>query len=546
MIPKSLHLVVLVAGLQLVASEDIASGSGESGANAGSDDVVGGGEYITLTYRTISSAPAEIGATSIIVNDLTGIKTGDAMTIDPDGNAEKTKVTGVQTSRARRATPGTVEFADPLKFSYPRGFAVEFTLLRLVGDTDDIPPVDTNPHSDAASIATYAFADRTLVPDSCTKTGINAETCYTLHRGNGICTSACNTEACGFDDGDCKCSWNSDCPAGHTCHVGDCALDKEWESCAETRCHTDDQCDRARKFSADDWGSSSCGIGFKCEGSTCSYNCDAWCGDTFGEGWVSDGGSGATGVEECSGCKLEDANKHRTWIIAGCMLAGLVIVLIPGAIIFAVGHQYPGICSAPWGGAGSGHGRGVVSPAPEKLETGDAADAERRDTNPQLDANAGPPGVAETALSDKRQSYEAELQDYQTSTGAASRGSIVNVAGMQGPRPGATVASVGRPSLAARPAFVPSQQQQQPKQQYPAQQRQNTGQPMAAASYAQPTAAASFSAPGGGFAQPTPGGGFAQPVANPASRGSVVNLAGLQQPGNNGGGDDSSASSVEV
>lgn len=462
MLPNSLALAILVVAVQLSApihAADVETGSGESGES---------GE-LYITYIRMASASVSIGATSVLLNDITGISAGDTMIFDPDGNAEITTVVGISAARRMRREPGTVTFADALAHSYPNGVTVAFKVPVKDG-SGGFP----DPNSDAASIAKYAFAERVLAIDSCTPVSAS-DVCYTLHRGNGICTNACNTEACNFDDGDCKCSWTSDCPSGQSCLVGDCKPDDKWESCAETRCRTDDECDR---------GTSSCGAGFRCEGSTCSYNCDEWCGDSFGMGWVSDGGSAPNGYGECNGCmQLDGRSEYRTWIMIGCIVGAIVIVLVPGAIIFAVGKRWPRVCAGPWC---SGGGRnGMVSPAPElpinggKAQGTNPAAAKRRDTNP---------GVAETVPG------TTSLNAIDTVVAPPAR---IVTSGVQGHAQRPEAASVARPSMAARPSIVPSQQAN--NRVLPPQQRQGVVRPT------QQTAQMAS------FAQPRPGGGFQQP-----------------------------------
>jgi len=505
MLPSPLRVAGLVAFLQLVASNGLEGSGSDSGSGSveeGNDD---GRIRLTMTYRTISSEELLVGATSAKVNNINGVQAGSILTIDPEGLAEKktvTSFTAFDSTRGRRSVRGEIKFAQPLRARYQKGVAIQITTF-----VDSIAPVDTDPHSDTASIAAYAFADRNYQIDPCSKSlnhsvlgPAEENVCYVHQRGNGICTVGCNTEACKYDSGDCKCTWTSDCPAHQSCQVGDCVTDLKWESCIETRCTTDADCSR---------GSSACGIGFGCAGSTCGHNCDAWCRDSFGESWISNGVS--EGGEQC-GCKLVDGvSDNRTYILLGCLLAGIVIVLVPGLIMLVVSRKRPTCCAAPWadGRQEKVHVRSsVVSPAaPED----DVEKAERKDTNPNLAQNLvdslvlgavgaeqpGPqPGVAETAMPSGVDTTELAAPP----TRVPSNGSY-----KQTSQPGAVASggrAMNRPSIHARPAFVPSQKK-------PPQPRKSST---------------------GSFSQPVEGG-FAQPPS-------------LTQPG--AGGEDSRGSSAST
>lgn len=117
-----------------------------------------------ITYIRMASASVSIGATSVLLNDITGISAGDTMIFDPDGNAEITTVVGISAARRMRREPGTVTFADALAHSYPNGVTVAFKVPVKDG-SGGFP----DPNSDAASIAKYAFAERVYVPSACAR-----------------------------------------------------------------------------------------------------------------------------------------------------------------------------------------------------------------------------------------------------------------------------------------------------------------------------------------------------------------------------------------
>lgn len=540
MLPSPLRVAGLVAFLQLVASNGLEGSGSDSGSGSVEEEEKDDGHIrLTMTYRTISSEELLVGATSAKVNNINGVQAGSILTIDPEGLAEKkivTNFTAFESTRARRSVRGEIKFAQPLRARYRKGVAIQITTF-----VDSIAPVDTDPHSDTASIAAYAFADRNYQIDPCSKSvtpsvlgPAEENVCYVHQRGNGICTVGCNTEACKYDSGDCKCTWTSDCPAHQSCQVGDCVTDLKWKSCIETRCTTDADCSR---------GSSACGMGFGCAGSTCGHNCDAWCRDYFGESWISNGVSvsGPEGGEQC-GCKLVDGvSDNRTYILLGCLLAGIAIVLGPGLIIFVVSKKWPTCCAAPWadGRQEKVHVRSsVVSPAaPED----DVEKAERKDTNPNLAQSLvdglalgavgaeepGPqPGVAETAMPSGVDTTELAAPP----TRVPSNGSY-----KQTTQPGAMASggrAVDRPSIHARPAFVPSQKKP------PQPRKSSTGsfsQPVEGGGFVQPVQGGGFVQPvqGGGFAKPVPGGGFAQPPL-------------LTQPGAGGGDSRGSSASTDV
>lgn len=318
---------------------------------------------------------------------------------------------------------------------------------------------------DVNNIAKYAFAERVFKLDDCTSADQidSGDVCYTMHRGNGICTSACNTEACAYDSGDCKCSYTSDCPSGQICNsdqshaefvadgninVGKCKVDADWESCAETMCRTDDDCDRA---------SSSCGAGFVCGGSSCVRDCNEWCKDTFGTEWESDQGAKADTADGCYSCNLAPSTAHHKWIVVGCVLGSVLIVLIPGIITIVCCKGAPV--------------SGMVSPGlpvdfeakeftEENAEGRDTTVKERRDTNPN---------IAETNIDRFPQAAPAQQQQNRPhfvpsqSVGRPGAAPPQRVTGMPVQRPpmgSRPPQQVQRLAMGARP---PQQQAQRPK-----------------------------------------------------------------------------------
>jgi len=158
-------------------------------------------------------------------------------------------------------------------------------------------------------------ADRAKVP------------CRKTHHGNNICTPACNTDACDYDGGDCKCSEISGCPDEHSCVAGQCKYDIEWKECALTKCTKDRHCKST--------GDSGCGEGYICYASYCSFVCTEWCSDSFGPNWIADEGLQLYGAP-CR-CRLKDTEVDLRKLVAGVTVGAFFFIMVIAA---ACSHKW--------------------------------------------------------------------------------------------------------------------------------------------------------------------------------------------------------------
>lgn len=196
----------------------------------------------------------------------------------------------------------------------------------------------TTTSSSITNILTFTSTSTTIKPAACAELDGVSPYCYERDLGDGLCNIHCNTKSCGYDAGDCRCTFSHQCQPGQSCANGVCYDDPNWQLCALTRCSDDQDCDQGR---------SSCRAGRLCVQGTCALECGHWCEDTFGDDWTADNNrapvseNGRQAGTQCLGCREKfDTFGFEDWVtffmhlimMLGFIIGGLVavpMILIP-------------------------------------------------------------------------------------------------------------------------------------------------------------------------------------------------------------------------